>query len=157
MGEACVGSISEIFDAEAPYSPRGCIAQAWSVAEVLRRLAENGPVRTRRRWAAWKTGEDVDHECGRGKWGKPAGAGPALIISASAESLASSVRDGWSDIESPSIRRGAPGRIRDDEQDRCGSAFGRKACRLPAFGGTEAAFPSRRFAADPYILSSELH
>jgi predicted glycogen debranching enzyme len=36
LGEACVGSISEIFDAEAPYHPRGCIAQAWSVAEVLR-------------------------------------------------------------------------------------------------------------------------
>ncbi len=36
LGEACVGSISEIFDAETPYSPRGCIAQAWSVAEVLR-------------------------------------------------------------------------------------------------------------------------
>jgi predicted glycogen debranching enzyme len=34
--EACVGSISEVFDAEAPYYPRGCIAQAWSVAEVLR-------------------------------------------------------------------------------------------------------------------------
>jgi len=33
---ACIGSISEIFDAEAPYTPRGCIAQAWSVAEVLR-------------------------------------------------------------------------------------------------------------------------
>jgi predicted glycogen debranching enzyme len=36
LSEACVGSISEIFDAEAPYFPRGCIAQAWSVAEVLR-------------------------------------------------------------------------------------------------------------------------
>jgi glycogen debranching enzyme len=36
LNEACVGSISEIFDAEAPYAPRGCIAQAWSVAEVLR-------------------------------------------------------------------------------------------------------------------------
>jgi predicted glycogen debranching enzyme len=36
MGEACIGSISEIFDAEAPFTPRGCIAQAWSVAEVLR-------------------------------------------------------------------------------------------------------------------------
>jgi predicted glycogen debranching enzyme len=34
--EACVGQISEIFDAEAPYTPRGCCAQAWSVAEVLR-------------------------------------------------------------------------------------------------------------------------
>ncbi|MBX6314672.1 MAG: glycogen debranching enzyme N-terminal domain-containing protein, partial [Isosphaeraceae bacterium] len=36
LGEACIGSISEIFDAEPPYTPRGCIAQAWSVAEVLR-------------------------------------------------------------------------------------------------------------------------
>ena len=35
-GAACVGSISEVFDAESPYLPRGCIAQAWSVAEVLR-------------------------------------------------------------------------------------------------------------------------
>jgi glycogen debranching enzyme len=34
--DACVGSISEIFDAEPPYAPRGCIAQAWSIAEVLR-------------------------------------------------------------------------------------------------------------------------
>ncbi len=34
--EACVGSISEIFDAEPPFAPRGCVAQAWSVAEVLR-------------------------------------------------------------------------------------------------------------------------
>ena len=33
-----VGSLSEIFDAEAPFTPRGCIAQAWSVAEVLRCL-----------------------------------------------------------------------------------------------------------------------
>jgi predicted glycogen debranching enzyme len=31
-----VGSIAEIFDAEPPYTPRGCIAQAWSVAEALR-------------------------------------------------------------------------------------------------------------------------
>jgi predicted glycogen debranching enzyme len=34
--EGCIGSISEIFDAEPPFTPRGCIAQAWSVAEVLR-------------------------------------------------------------------------------------------------------------------------
>jgi predicted glycogen debranching enzyme len=38
LDEACVGSISEVFDAEAPYTPRGCVAQAWSVAEVLRCL-----------------------------------------------------------------------------------------------------------------------
>lgn len=31
-----VGSISEIFDGDAPFAPRGCIAQAWSVAELLR-------------------------------------------------------------------------------------------------------------------------
>ena len=36
LDDACIGSISEVFDAEAPYTPRGCIAQAWSVAEVLR-------------------------------------------------------------------------------------------------------------------------
>ena len=36
LGTAGTGSISEIFDAEPPYTPRGCIAQAWSVAEVLR-------------------------------------------------------------------------------------------------------------------------
>jgi predicted glycogen debranching enzyme len=36
LGQACVGTISEVFDAEPPYHPRGCAAQAWSVAEVLR-------------------------------------------------------------------------------------------------------------------------
>lgn len=36
LDQACVGSVSEIFDAEEPYTARGCIAQAWSVAEALR-------------------------------------------------------------------------------------------------------------------------
>jgi predicted glycogen debranching enzyme len=36
LRDAGVGSVSEIFDAEPPFLPRGCIAQAWSVAEVLR-------------------------------------------------------------------------------------------------------------------------
>jgi predicted glycogen debranching enzyme len=40
LNEACVGSISEIFDAEWPHTPRGCVAQAWSVAEVLRCFAK---------------------------------------------------------------------------------------------------------------------
>lgn len=31
-----VGTLSEIFDGDPPFTPRGCIAQAWSVAEVLR-------------------------------------------------------------------------------------------------------------------------
>ena len=34
--EGCIGSIHEIFDAEPPFAPRGCISQAWSVAEILR-------------------------------------------------------------------------------------------------------------------------
>jgi predicted glycogen debranching enzyme len=34
--DACVGSISEIFDGDKPHHPRGCFAQAWGVAEVLR-------------------------------------------------------------------------------------------------------------------------
>jgi predicted glycogen debranching enzyme len=38
LSEACIGSIGEIFDADEPYIPRGCVAQAWSVAEVLRCL-----------------------------------------------------------------------------------------------------------------------
>jgi predicted glycogen debranching enzyme len=36
LEEACIGQISEVYDAELPFLPRGCIAQAWSVAEVLR-------------------------------------------------------------------------------------------------------------------------
>ncbi len=36
LAEAGIGTLSEIFDAEPPFTPRGCIAQAWSVAEVLR-------------------------------------------------------------------------------------------------------------------------
>jgi predicted glycogen debranching enzyme len=36
LGDACIGSISEVFDAAEPFTPRGCVAQAWSVAEVLR-------------------------------------------------------------------------------------------------------------------------
>ncbi|MDB6155410.1 MAG: glycogen debranching protein [Chthoniobacteraceae bacterium] len=42
--EGCIGSISEVFDAEAPFTPRGCIAQAWSVAEVLRCWVKTAPV-----------------------------------------------------------------------------------------------------------------
>ena len=39
-----VGTIGEIFDADPPFSPRGCIAQAWSVAEVLRCWRKTGPL-----------------------------------------------------------------------------------------------------------------
>jgi len=34
--DGCLGSVSEIFDGDAPHTPRGCIAQAWSVAELIR-------------------------------------------------------------------------------------------------------------------------
>lgn len=40
LNEACIGSVSEIFDADAPHHPRGCVAQAWGVAEVLRVMKE---------------------------------------------------------------------------------------------------------------------
>jgi glycogen debranching enzyme len=39
--EACLSQISEIFDGDAPHTPRGCVAQAWSVAELLRAIVEN--------------------------------------------------------------------------------------------------------------------
>ena len=38
LGQAGLGSISEIFDGQEPHAPGGCIAQAWSSAEALRLL-----------------------------------------------------------------------------------------------------------------------
>ena len=40
--DACIGQISEIFEADEPHRPVGCPAQAWSVAEVLRLAVELG-------------------------------------------------------------------------------------------------------------------
>ncbi len=45
LGEACLGQVSEIFDAKTPHHARGCFAQAWSVAEPLRALLEDLAVR----------------------------------------------------------------------------------------------------------------
>ncbi|MFB3880363.1 MAG: amylo-alpha-1,6-glucosidase [Armatimonadota bacterium] len=45
LREAGLGQVSEIFDGDAPHEPRGCIAQAWSVAEVLRAVVENLGIR----------------------------------------------------------------------------------------------------------------
>jgi glycogen debranching enzyme len=42
LNEACIGSVSEIFDGDPPHRPRGCIAQAWGVAEILRVIKEYG-------------------------------------------------------------------------------------------------------------------
>lgn len=39
LNAAGLGSVSEVFDGDAPFSPKGCIAQAWGVAEVLRAFA----------------------------------------------------------------------------------------------------------------------
>ncbi|RPJ43716.1 MAG: glycogen debranching protein, partial [Candidatus Latescibacterota bacterium] len=40
LSEHGLGSVSEIFDGDPPFTPRGCIAQAWSVAEILRAWAD---------------------------------------------------------------------------------------------------------------------
>jgi glycogen debranching enzyme len=42
LNDGCIGSVSEIFDADVPHHPRGCVAQAWGVAEVLRVMKEYG-------------------------------------------------------------------------------------------------------------------
>jgi predicted glycogen debranching enzyme len=41
LDEGCIGSVSEIFDAEAPHHPGGCVAQAWGVAEILRVMKDH--------------------------------------------------------------------------------------------------------------------
>jgi glycogen debranching enzyme len=41
LNEACLGNVSEIFDSDSPHRPRGCFAQAWSVAEILRVAVKN--------------------------------------------------------------------------------------------------------------------
>jgi predicted glycogen debranching enzyme len=38
LGDACIGTVSEVFDAEPPFLAGGCAAQAWGVAELLRCL-----------------------------------------------------------------------------------------------------------------------
>jgi predicted glycogen debranching enzyme len=41
LADGGLGQIPEIFDGDAPHPPRGCIAQAWSVGEILRAYAED--------------------------------------------------------------------------------------------------------------------
>ena len=41
LHEAGLGQVSEIFDGDSPHTPRGCVAQAWSIAELLRTIAED--------------------------------------------------------------------------------------------------------------------
>jgi len=54
LGEACLGQVSEIFDGDPPHHPRGCFAQAWSVAEPLRALMEDLGVQATRKKVALK-------------------------------------------------------------------------------------------------------
>jgi predicted glycogen debranching enzyme len=41
LEEGCIGTISEIFNAEPPHTPQGCAAQAWSIGELLRIVVEH--------------------------------------------------------------------------------------------------------------------
>lgn len=42
LAEGCLGQIAEIYDGECPAESRGCFAQAWSVAELLRAYEDAG-------------------------------------------------------------------------------------------------------------------
>ena len=61
LQEAGLGSMSEIFDGEAPHTPGGCIAQAWSSAEALRLLLTIKHYNT----GEWKRWLDSLEEAGR--------------------------------------------------------------------------------------------
>jgi glycogen debranching enzyme len=39
--QACLGTVNEVFDGDQPHTPRGCISQAWSIAEPLRAYVED--------------------------------------------------------------------------------------------------------------------
>ncbi|MCL4426296.1 MAG: amylo-alpha-1,6-glucosidase [Firmicutes bacterium] len=41
LGHSGLGHISEVYDGEWPHQPGGCVAQAWSLAEILRALVED--------------------------------------------------------------------------------------------------------------------
>ena len=45
LGDAGIGTVSEVFDAQPPFTARGCMAQAWGVAELLRCLVATAPPR----------------------------------------------------------------------------------------------------------------
>ncbi len=40
LNEGCIGTVSEIADGDGSHHPRGCVAQAWGVAEILRVITE---------------------------------------------------------------------------------------------------------------------
>ena len=51
LNEAGIGTVSEIFDGEPPHYPKGCIAQAWGVAEILRVMKQHDLCRLKRQAA----------------------------------------------------------------------------------------------------------
>jgi glycogen debranching enzyme len=61
LADAGLGHISEIFEGDAPHRPVGCIAQAWSVAEVLRASMED-IYGIRPHDAAFSRGTTLNHE-----------------------------------------------------------------------------------------------
>jgi len=48
LREGCIGQVSEIMDGDPPFEPRGCFAQAWGTAEVLRAWSEINERESRR-------------------------------------------------------------------------------------------------------------
>jgi predicted glycogen debranching enzyme len=60
LSEACIGQVSEIFDADAPHHPRGCVAQAWGVAEVLRVMKEYALHKIKSQKLEVKSAEEVE-------------------------------------------------------------------------------------------------
>jgi glycogen debranching enzyme len=86
LDDACIGSISEVFDAEAPFTPRGCIAQAWSVAELLRAWIKLDMVRL-------KPGATGEPEASVGSVRLPASA--SHVQKASARPSRSAASEGW--------------------------------------------------------------
>jgi predicted glycogen debranching enzyme len=64
LADAGIGTVSEIFDADPPHEPRGCIAQAWSVAETLRAWVEEIAVAAPRRPVS-ETAKRAKHSVGR--------------------------------------------------------------------------------------------
>lgn len=78
LGEAGIGSVSEIFDGDAPFHPRGCYAQAWSVGELLRvnfeyQLTRQTPIRQA------EQGRKAVVSAGHGRQAHPA---PAMTLKA---------------------------------------------------------------------------
>ena len=66
MLQAGLGTVSEIFDGDPPHLPRGCISQAWSVAEPLRAYVEDISL-SRSRYERSIMGEFCEREDKEGK------------------------------------------------------------------------------------------